>query len=243
MRVRCRQLIHQGLLVLVMMPGITLFVSCFGAHTDKGIKAPASVVPMQTKNGITGENRTMVAVPETGLAPIANNDQSEFNRKILANCQALPAINPDDYVGGAIYNARPDAQSNIAQALSATRELFKNLRTGIQPSSLSKSKRFLDHFLSQHQEDFRLIQLLRILDHRRESDQEITLVIRLLSTKSSTILELTLARSPITKIWEPIDVQGDPSLLSESEESRYTDYQPQDIERSLIHEGNGKPWL
>jgi hypothetical protein len=162
-------------------------------------------------------------------------------RKFLTLSQERRTAAPEDYEAGPILAALPESGSSEWLALEAARKLFADLKSGRLAASGGSA--FLDRYLAGHQDRFRGVQLARFLAGPRWEDGEAAFPVRLLGVNASVRMELFLTRTGKDGTWTVADLQGDPGLLGEAGNDRFGGYKPQDIERKMIEEGNGKPWL
>jgi hypothetical protein len=180
------------------------------------------------------------APAQPALAPVQAGERPELVRKWLALNQERRTAVPEDYEAGIILTSLPEAGSAEGLALEAARQLFADLKSG-RPAGGGSA--FLDRFLAAHQDQFRSVQLARFLAGTRWDGGEAAFPVRLLGVNASTRMEVFLSRTGPDGSWAVADLQGDPGLLNEARENRFGGYRPQDIERKMIEEGNGKPWL
>lgn len=246
MSAQCQRRFHRvpWQLLLAMVP---LLVCACGASAGKNPTTPTVSPQAELTPNPTPPASVSPAPASTtgisGLIPAAKGDRVELFRRWVALGQEGRNVLPEDYEYGPILTALPEKGTSGSQALEAARLLFQELKAGRSRSTPDKTPAFLDRFLTENQEAFRSVQMVRFLANPRMDGSEAAFAVRLLGIGASARVEIFLDYSVKDDHWLVSDVQGNPGLLTESNDKRYTEYKPLDIERTLIREGNAKPWL
>jgi hypothetical protein len=231
---------------LCIVCGISLLAGCVPAKQPAApVSAPQTAIqspgPAPAERAAQPEQGQTTTQPS--LIQLDQSERSELVRRILDLTKKGDPVNPEDFEAGPILVGNLSADSQAGAALSTTRGFLRDLKAGAYKAPAAKPQRFIDTLLSSHQADFSAIQLVRVLSGYRVEADEAAFQLRLLGVSGSASISLYLRYSEADKRWSVYDLQGDLSHMTETGQNKYTDYIPQDVERSLIREGNAKPWL